>query len=167
MTHSTRKACLSIRQLLPVFIPPFLQLLRTFTQPSSTHVSLCQAVEKPNTSYTIWTFEALCYNNLSNESRVSQSRMFMPLEKMSIHHKTVAAVMDRGERWGQAGQYRADAPMDNRVESVDLSFGSFGQINWSSSDVVLLCSPHLLDVLTQHKRMNHLDAILCHHCALP
>lgn len=87
----------SIHQPLPIFIPTFLHLLLSPTQPSSKY--LCQ-----KNKYKLYYTGFGC--TVSPQSVSS---------KMSIHHKTVAAVMDRGERWGQEGQWRADAPPDNRV----------------------------------------------------
>lgn len=71
--------------------------------------------------------ETLFYTIL-NKSPTSHRGQLAPLEKTAVHHNSAAAVMDGGERWGQAGQRWAEGPLDNRAEST-VWRGSFGKKN--------------------------------------
>ena len=104
---------------------------------------LLSSTGKPSTSQNLPLFT-------SNKSPASNSREPVTLEKTPVHHSMTAAVMDRGERWGPAGQRRAESPPDNRVESLALR-GSCGQMTLSSCEEVwvLLCSQHPLYFLNQ------------------
>lgn len=126
-----------IRHLLLFFLPsilsPFLPLHKIFS------LFAFSKQWKPSVSQT---FKALCYLPLfvSTKAPASQRRERVPLEKTPVHHNTAAAVMDRGERWGQAGQPRAEGPPDNRVECLALR-GRFGQITLSSCEEIRVLHP--------------------------
>lgn len=83
---------------------------------------LLSSSEKPSTSQTLQYFQAFRYLPLFilNKSPASQRREPIPLRKTPVHYNTVAAVMDRGERWEQTGQPTAEGPLDNRVESLTV-----------------------------------------------